>query len=82
MDPFSPLDYQLSLLRGGHRTTTSLPIDIRASVLLDNPYFTPGFGYYPPPFGYPYPYPYYPGERFYRRHHHHHHHEHHRHSYC
>ena len=83
MDPYLPLDYQIALLRGGYRTTTSLPIDIQATIILDNPYLTPAiiapysYLYQTPLLGY---YPYY--QRYHHHHHHWDHHHHRDHHHC
>ena len=63
MDPYLPMDYQLALLRSEYRNTTSLPMDLKARIILDvnrYPYsrYYPNFYYpnfYPPDFSY-YPY--------------------------
>ena len=70
MDPYSPIDYQIALLRADYRTRTALPIEIQANILLDYSLYP---SVYPGPFSspyldpYPYPYPVYGYGYGYRR---------------
>jgi len=56
MDPYSPIDYQIALLRSDYRSRTALPIELQANLLLDyslypsfypSPYLTPFIEPYP-----------------------------------
>lgn len=54
MDPRLPLDYQIAALRSGYRTTTDLPINIQADILLRSRILPS----YTIPLATPYTYPY------------------------